>query len=182
MGTPGDRDHSADESRPQLYEGLELGPYILEARLGAGGMGVVYRAKDTKLNRLVAIKFLSDELRGPAARARFQREARLASGLNHPHILTVYDAGEFQGRDYLVTEIVDGGTLREWHEVSPWRQVIELLVNVADALACAHSAGICIGISSPRTSWWRVTVTLSWRISASRDCAGHSAAARVRRT
>ena len=106
-------------------------------------MGVVYRARDTKLNRLVAIKFLSDELRGATARARFQREARLASALNHPHILTVYDAGEFQGRDYLVTEIVDGGTLREWSQGKrPWRQVIELLVNVADALAGAHTAGI----------------------------------------
>jgi serine/threonine protein kinase len=108
----GDRDHAAHDSRPQLYPGLQLGPYILETRLGAGGMGVVYRARDTKLNRLVAIKFLSDELGGPTSRARFQREARLASALNHPHILTVYDAGEFQGRDYLVTEIVDGGTLR----------------------------------------------------------------------
>lgn len=139
-----DRDYAvALESRPRLYPGLQLGPYVLETRLGAGGMGVVYRAQDTKLDRPVAIKFLSDEWRGAAAGARFRREARLASALNHPHILTVYDAGEFQGRDYLVTEIVDGGTLREWaQDKRPWRQVIELLVNVADALAGAHSAGI----------------------------------------
>jgi serine/threonine protein kinase/Tol biopolymer transport system component len=136
-------DGPAWDPGPQLHPGLQLGPYILEDRLGAGGMGVVYRARDSKLNRLVAIKFLSDELRGAAARARFRREARLASALNHPHILTVYDAGEFHGRDYLITEIVDGGTLREWSQVKrPWRQVIELLVNVADALACAHTAGI----------------------------------------
>ena len=138
-----DRDDTAQDDRLKLYPGLQIAPYILEARLGAGGMGVVYSARDTKLNRLVAIKFLSDELRGATARARFQREARLASALNHPHILTVYDAGEFEGRDYLVTEIVDGGTLREWSQAKRlWREVIELLVNVADALAAAHAAGI----------------------------------------
>ncbi len=139
----GNRDDADHDSRPPLHPGLQLGPYILDARLGAGGMGVVYSARDTKLNRLVAIKFLSDDLRSATAQARFQREARLASALNHPHILTVYDAGEFQGRDFLVTEIVDGGTLRGWLQGKrPWRQVIELLVNVADALAVAHAAGI----------------------------------------
>src|SRR4051794_2091266 len=127
----GVRGHTSHESGPQLHPQLQLGPYILDARLGAGGMGVVYSARDTKLNRVVAIKFLSDELGGATARARFQREARLASALNHPHILSVYDAGEFQGRYYLVTEIVDGGTLREWSQGKrPWRQVVELLVNV----------------------------------------------------
>jgi serine/threonine protein kinase/Tol biopolymer transport system component len=138
-----DRDRAGPENRPQLFPGLQLGPYVLEARVGAGGMGVVYRARDTKLNRLIAIKVLSDESRGATARARFQREARLASALNHPHIVSVYDAGEFEGHDYLVTEIVDGGTLREWSQGKRlWRQVIELLVNVADALAVAHTAGI----------------------------------------
>ena len=69
-------------------------------------------ASDTRLNRPVAIKFLSDELADAAARRRFQREAQTASSLNHPHILTVHDAGEIDGRQYLVTEFVDGGTLR----------------------------------------------------------------------
>src|SRR5213594_430345 len=77
-------------------------------------MGTVYRALDTKLNRPVALKFLSDDLADTSARRRFQREAQTASSLNHPHILTVYDAGEFEGRQYLITEFVDGGTLKSW--------------------------------------------------------------------
>src|SRR5579864_4071783 len=107
-------------------------------------MGVVYRALDTKLNRPVAIKFLSNELADAEARRRFQREAQLASALNHPHILTVYDAGEFEGRQYLVTEFVDGGTLKSWAKQEPrtWRQIIQLLTGVADGLAAAHQAGI----------------------------------------
>ena len=78
------------------------------------------------------------------ARRRFQREAQTASSLNHPHILTVHDAGEFDGRQYLVTEFVDGGTLKDWtrSETRTWRQVVELLAGVADGLAAAHAAGI----------------------------------------
>src|SRR2546422_2361239 len=107
-------------------------------------MGVVYRARDTRLNRPVAIKFLSDELADAATRRRFQREAQMASSLNHPHILTVYDAGEFEGRQYLVTELIDGGTLEDWvREKEPsWRQIVELLTGIADGLAAAHAAGI----------------------------------------
>ena len=103
----------SETASPMLTD-LRLGEYIVQAPLGSGGMGVVYRAVDTKLNRPVAIKFLSDHLAGAAARQRFHREARTASSLNHPHIVTVHDAGEFDGRQYLVTELVDGGTLREW--------------------------------------------------------------------
>ena len=128
----------------RLSPGTRLGPYEILSALGAGGMGVVYRALDTNLNRPVAIKFLSDEFADPAARRRFQREAQTASSLNHPHILTVHDAGEFEGRQYLVTEFVDGGTLRDWARESQhgWRQAIELLTGVADGLAAAHHAGI----------------------------------------
>src|SRR6185503_14256568 len=108
--------------------GTQLGPYLIETVLGEGGMGVVYRALDTKLNRPVAVKFLFDDLADPAARRRFQREAQMASSLNHPHILTVHDAGEFESRQYLVTEFVDGGTLRDWaQERHDWRQKVELL-------------------------------------------------------
>src|SRR5438105_4603387 len=129
---------------PIIESGFQLGPYRIEARLGEGGMGVVYRALDTKLNRPVAVKFLSDDLADTGARRRFQREAQMASSLNHPHILTVYDAGEFEGRQYLVTEFVDGGTLKTWAsaEKRTWRQIVELLVGVADGLAAAHQAGI----------------------------------------
>src|SRR5580698_10201391 len=94
--------------------GSQLGQYRIESGLGQGGVGVVYRGRDTKLNRPVAIKVLSDELADAAARRRFQREAQTASSLNHPHILTVYDIGEIDGRQYLVTEFVDGGTLKDW--------------------------------------------------------------------
>ena len=128
----------------RVVEGSQVGSYRIEARVGEGGMGMVYRAHDTKLNRSVAIKFLSEGLADAEARRRFQREARMASALNHPHILTVHDAGEFEGRQYLVTEFVDGGTLSDWARAATrsWRQVIELLVGVADGLAAAHEAGI----------------------------------------
>src|SRR5262245_46101960 len=121
-----------------------LGPYKIETMIGQGGMGQVFKAFDTKLNRPVAIKFLSEELADPAGRRRFQRGAQMASALNHPHILTVHDVGEFEGRQYLVTEFVDGGTLKNWAkaEKRSWRQVIELLTGVADGLAAAHQAGI----------------------------------------
>ena len=107
-------------------------------------MGVVFRAHDTKLQRPVAIKFLSDDVADAAARRRFQREAQMASSLNHPHIVTVYDAGEFLGRQYLVTEFVDGGTLKSWVQRGPrnWEDIAELLTGVADGLATAHQAGI----------------------------------------
>src|SRR6478752_6481435 len=104
-----------DSSTPDpITPGTLIGFYRLESRLGTGGMGTVYRAQDTKLNRPVAIKFLSDDLADAAARRRFQREAQMASSLNHPHILTVLDVGELGGRQYLVTEFIDGGTLKDW--------------------------------------------------------------------
>lgn len=124
--------------------GAQLGAYRIESVLGKGGMGVVYRALDTKLNRPVAVKFLFGNLADVAARRRFQREAQMASSLNHPHILTVYDAGDFEGRQYLVTEFIDGGTLRDWGHAQKrtWREIVTLLVGVADGLAAAHAAGI----------------------------------------
>jgi eukaryotic-like serine/threonine-protein kinase len=124
--------------------GTMIGVYRLEQLLGEGGMGIVYRAVDTKLNRAVAIKFLPPDVADPSARRRFQREAQLASSLNHPHILTVHDADEFEGRQYLVSELVDGGTLRDWSKARrrDWREILETLVGVADGLAAAHDAGI----------------------------------------
>jgi Tol biopolymer transport system component/predicted Ser/Thr protein kinase len=127
-----------------LGPGATIGHYRIESLLGAGGMGVVYRAVDTKLNRAVAIKFLSSDRATVADRRRFQQEARAASALNHPHILTVHDADEVEGRHYLVTELVDGGTLADWARAGQrsWRPVTEILIGVADALAVAHAAGI----------------------------------------
>jgi Tol biopolymer transport system component len=107
-------------------------------------MGEVYRALDPQLSRHVAIKFLSADVANASARRRFQHEAQMASALNHPHILTVHEAGEIDGRQYLVTELVDGGTLADWaiDGGHTWRQVVTLLVGVADALAAAHDAAI----------------------------------------
>jgi serine/threonine protein kinase/Tol biopolymer transport system component len=132
------------EQRGPIPAGMLVGVYRIEAPIGEGGMGSVYRALDTKLNRPVAIKVLSDHLADAPARRRFQREAQMASSLNHPHLVTVYDVGEFEGRQYLVTEFVDGGTLRDWVKADKrtWRQTVELLTGVADGLAAAHAAGI----------------------------------------
>src|SRR5579859_5221522 len=107
--------------------GTQLGSYRIESRLGEGSVGTVYRALDTKLNRPVAIKFLSGDVADAAARRRFQREAQMASSLNHPHIVTVHDAGEWEGRQYLVTEYIDGGTLKNWAraEKRGWREIVE---------------------------------------------------------
>ncbi len=123
--------------------GQTIGHYRIEAQLGEGGMGVVYRARDLSLNRPVAIKFLSAQVADEEHRRRFQQEAQAASALNHPHIVAVYEAGTYEGRQYLVTEYVEGTTLREWGKTGPTaRQTAEMLAGVADALACAHEAGI----------------------------------------
>src|SRR3984885_14014642 len=135
---------SITDNSKALTPGTVIGAYRIEGPLGEGGMGTVYRALDTKLNRPVAVKFLSDDLADAEARRRFQREAQMASSLNHPHILTVYDVGEFGGRQYLVTEFVDGGTLKDWihAEKRTWRQIVEFLTCVPDGLETAHNAGI----------------------------------------
>ncbi len=127
-----------------LEPNTQIGPYRIESKLGQGGIGVVYRAFDTKLNRPVAVKVLFEDVADAAARRRFQREAQTASSLNHPHILTVYDAGEFQGRQYMVSEFIDAGTLTGWArtEKRSWREIVALLTGVADGLASAHDAGI----------------------------------------
>jgi eukaryotic-like serine/threonine-protein kinase len=142
-GTPLDRSAFSELDSLHVKTGALVGPYRIEGLLGEGGMGVVYRAFDPKLRRPVAIKLLPD-LADAAARHRFQREARTVTALNHPHILTVYDVGEHDGRQYLVTELVDGGTLRSWAEAEKRssRQIVDVLVGVADGLATAHGAGI----------------------------------------
>lgn len=135
---------SEDQASSRIVPGTRIDAYRIDSELARGGMGVIYAATDTKLDRRVAIKFLSNELADAGARRRFQREAQLASSLNHPHILTIYDVGELGDQQYLVMEFVDGGTLKEWaaREHPSWRQTVETLIGVADGLAAAHDAGI----------------------------------------
>jgi eukaryotic-like serine/threonine-protein kinase len=133
------------DRQPALFAaGLQVGQYRIESKLGEGGMSTVYLALDTKLQRPVAIKFLSDHLADANARRRFQREAQMASSLNHPHIVTVHDVGEFEARQYLVMECVDGETLKEWAKEKKRtpKEIGDLLIGVADGLAAAHEAGI----------------------------------------
>src|SRR4051812_49695288 len=117
----------------QVPAGTDLGGYHIESLIGAGGMGEVYVARDARLHRSVAVKFLSADL-ATVAFDRFEREARTASSLNHPHIVSVFQVGEWQGRPYLVTEFVDGGTLRDWtsREKRSWPQILALMTGVAD--------------------------------------------------
>jgi eukaryotic-like serine/threonine-protein kinase len=142
LSSPAIDDLAPEAAAPAL--GTLFGPYRLEETVAEGGMGRVYRALDTRLNRHVALKFLTHVVASAETRQCFQREAQAASALNHPHILAVFDIGESDGRQYLVTELVDGGTLRDWPLLAPrsWREIVELLVGVADALAAAHGAGI----------------------------------------
>src|ERR1035438_4687277 len=95
-----------------LSVGDKLGPYEILSRIGAGGMGEVWKARDTRLNRIVAVKILPPRLAGSAeSRDRFEREARMIASLNHPHICTLHDVGHHGGLDYLVMELLDGETL-----------------------------------------------------------------------
>src|SRR4051812_31353311 len=97
-----------------LAVGTRLGPYEIESSAGAGGMGEVYRARDTRLDRIVAIKILNSALvASPEGKARFEREAKTISQLNHPHICTLYDVGEDQGTNYLVMEYLEGESLAD---------------------------------------------------------------------
>jgi Tol biopolymer transport system component len=129
----------------QLSPGTRLGPYEIVSMLGAGGMGEVYRAHDTRLGREVAVKVLPQHLSDSAeVRARFEREARAVSSLNHPNICTLYDIGRDRDTDYLVMELIDGETLgaRISRGALPTDQVLALGAQIADALTRAHRAGI----------------------------------------
>jgi serine/threonine protein kinase len=128
-----------------LPAGSRLGPYEILAPLGAGGMGEVFRARDTRLGREVAIKVLHSEAGlNEERRRRFEIEAQAASCLNHPNILSIYDIGEEQGLPYIVSELLSGESLREIiaRGAVPMRTLLDIAVQTADGLAAAHAAGI----------------------------------------
>ena len=128
-----------------IEPGTRLGPYEITASIGAGGMGEVYKAKDTRLDRTVAIKVLPEHLsKDPALRERFEREARAVSSLNHPHICTLHDVGEYDGVHFLVMEHIEGETLADRMKKGalPLDQALEYAAQIADALHNAHREGV----------------------------------------
>jgi serine/threonine-protein kinase len=136
-----------------LGMGARLGPYEILAAIGAGGMGEVYRARDTRLHRDVAIKILPAEIRDdPRLRTRFEREARAVAALNHPHVVTVYDVGESEGTIYIAFELIHGETLQE--RMARRRlllpEAVHLAAQMASGLAHAHEAGVVHRDLKPR--------------------------------
>ena len=128
-----------------LEAGTQLGPYEILSPLGAGGMGEVYRARDTRLKRDVAIKVVPDHLtKDRETLNRFEREAQAVAALSHPNILAVHDVGTEGNTSYVVMELLEGETLRDRVRRSafPWRKAVEIGAAVADGLAAAHDKGI----------------------------------------
>ena len=128
-----------------LVPGTKLGPYEILSPLGAGGMGDVYRAEDERLGRQVAIKVVQTGYPDdPVRLRRFEQEARAASALNHPNILSIYDVGQHDGAPYVVSELLEGETLHKRIDGTPLsqRRAIEYALHIAHGLAAAHAKGI----------------------------------------
>jgi serine/threonine protein kinase len=128
-----------------LTSGTKLGPYTIQSPLGAGGMGEVYRARDTRLERTVAIKILPAHLSdNPVAKQRFEREARVISSLNHPNICTLHDVGHQEGIDYLVMEFLEGETLADRLTKGPLspEQILKYGIQICEGLETAHKKGV----------------------------------------
>jgi serine/threonine protein kinase len=135
----------ATGNSPLLTAGMRIGPYQIENKLGFGGMGEVYRARDVRLARYVAIKVLRHEIADTAARrGRFESEARAVASLTHPNIVSIFDFGELNGKPYAVSELIEGQSLRALLRRGPLavRKVIDIAVQIADGLAAAHALGI----------------------------------------
>ena len=148
-----------------INPGTVLGPYEIVSAIGAGGMGEVYKARDTRLNRDVAIKILPASFSSrPEMKQRFEREAQTIAGLNHPHICVLHDVGHQDGLDYLVMEYLEGGTLEERIAKGPLpvEEAMNYATQIADALDKAHRRGVThrdlkpgnIMITAPGRSFW----------------------------
>src|SRR5499426_3176896 len=128
-----------------MHPGTNVGPYHVAASIGAGGMGEVFRARDTRLNRDVAIKVLPKDFVSDSDRLRrFEQEAKTLAALNHPNVLTIHDAGVHESAPYLVSELLEGRTLREEMNGAalPVRKATEYALQIANGLAAAHSKGV----------------------------------------
>jgi tetratricopeptide (TPR) repeat protein len=145
--TLGGGDAASAPAPPPLERGSRLGRYVLDRLLGAGGMGMVYAARDPSLERDVAVKLIRPASDGRAALVRWSRligEARAMARLSHPNVVTVFEAGTDQGQAFLAMELVDGLTLAEWlaHQRRPWRETVRMCLQAGRGLAAAHAAGV----------------------------------------
>src|SRR6185436_5637120 len=124
--------------------GEKLGRYEIERLIAAGGMGMLYVAKDSQLGRRVALKLMRPSFGGDVGRMRLLREAQAMAALNHPNVLGVYELGEVDGRVFVAVELVDGGTLREWMKRpgTSWRDVVHIFAAAGQGLWAAHQNGV----------------------------------------